>query len=632
MTIGADFEVQADGDIRHVSGSTNYTVLELHRWLQDLADNASSTSDDFMDITRATPSDRSYDTIITLNSPYNIDDTTAQYFYGGSIIQGGGSTTIYDGIQVLAPAGMYLEIIQNNALITNFWTTAWNADATNGISHQFLVKVRSAGSDIDGRRLIGITRELGKTYGEFKINGTARGVNVMAFTGWTDDLNNQTAAGTISGWNTITNNSASSGATASGTNNVAATTLNVSNGGAFTKGDIITIGTYINEYQITNIVSNALTITPGLDYAASSSETIYKVPYGYVGLDVNADTTNEYYYSQWTKAGLSINQLYERLKWLTQRQATPPRLFGMSAILFRGVTHEIVTDTPSGTFFATENVSWGSGATAGTGRMLAINSTTNPTKMWIQLTSGVIPTDNATITGGGSGATCLMNVTITERTVATPFIGISTGTAIIGAYGVGVLPASLSVNDKVKDLTNAVINPPNNITFTVNNLVSGTDNVLVTMDNGSTDILVNQFTLNGLHNGASQTTVVVNEAIPADVPASAGTTGSIRVLHPDGSYSQHRYTSYNAGTKTFTIPSVNWSSNSPVGGANAFIGYIDKMAGSTSESFSCTYVSNRTLFVRVRDAAASPPIKTAGTTGTLGTAGGSVTVTRISDA
>ena len=43
MAIGDDFSVNASGDIRHTSGSTTYTVLELHRWLQNLADDASAS-------------------------------------------------------------------------------------------------------------------------------------------------------------------------------------------------------------------------------------------------------------------------------------------------------------------------------------------------------------------------------------------------------------------------------------------------------------------------------------------------------------------------------------------------------------------------------------------------------------
>ena len=39
---------------------------------------------------------------------------------------------------------------------------------------------------------------------------------------------------------------------------------------------------------------------------------------GYRLLDVNNDTTNETYYSEWDQASRTNNQLYERAKWLSQ--------------------------------------------------------------------------------------------------------------------------------------------------------------------------------------------------------------------------------------------------------------------------------------------------------------------------
>lgn len=550
MPIGDDFEIQNDKDIRYIGSTANYTVLELHRWLQDLADNASTTPDDFLDITRETPSDKSFDTIINLVNGYNIDDTAAQHLYGGSIIQANGDV-IYDGVQVLAPAGMRLEIIQAAALITpNFWTTGLNADAPNGISHQFMVKVRAAAADIDGRRLIGITREFGKTFLEFKVNGTSRGVNVMAFTGWGDDLNNQTAEGTVATYTDVANLSA-----------------------------------------------------------------------GYNGIDVNNDTVDEFYYSEWDRASRTINQMYERLKHLTRRGEVAT-LYGLTGQLFRGITHEITIDTPTGTFAAFEAVSW----TGGTGQMLAINSLTAGTKMWIQLLTGVAPTDNQLITGA-STATALVNVTVTERSVATPFCGQSTGTSIIGAFGFGVQATDLSTADKVFDLTNTQYSPPNFVTFTVGGIVSGEDYVLVAPADGSA-IDSDFFTLDGALTGAAVTSVVVNEAIPSDLPS----TGTIRILRADGQYTRHPYSAYNTGTKTFTITSHDFSTNNAADLANCYPSYIDKLAAATSEAFTGVYPgSDRNLFIRVRDGGVTP-IKTFETTGVLGSAGGSATAVRTSDA
>lgn len=258
--------------------------------------------------------------------------------------------------------------------------------------------------------------------------------------------------------------------------------------------------------------------------------------------------------------------------------------------------------------------------------MLAINSPTAPTKIWMQLLTGVSPTDNQTITGGTSTATCLVNVTVTERSVSTPFIGQSTGSSIIGAFGVGLEAADLSATDKVFDLTNTQRQAPNNVTFTVNGIVSGEDYVLVSPnDGGAVDL--NFFTLDGALTGAAVTSVVVVEAIPTDTPSS----GTIRILRANGAYTRHSYSAYNAGTKTFTIASHNFSTNNAANGANCYPSYIDKLAASTSESYTAVYAgSDRSLFIRVRDGGGSP-IKTFQSTGTLGSAGGSATAVRTSD-
>ena len=78
MAIADDFEIQQDKDIRYTGSTANYTVLAFHEWLRLLATDASGTPDDHMDITKADPSDKSFDTIINLVNGFNIDDTAAQ--------------------------------------------------------------------------------------------------------------------------------------------------------------------------------------------------------------------------------------------------------------------------------------------------------------------------------------------------------------------------------------------------------------------------------------------------------------------------------------------------------------------------------------------------------------------------
>ncbi len=563
--VAADWEItRSTGNIRyigdaHAGASPSYvTTIQLHRALQDFADNELDSGDDELSIIDETPSDRGgADTNITLLNGYNLDDASVEHVYDGSITQDGGDT-IYDGIQVFGNASS-IQIIQNGARLTNdFWNEAKmitaTEDAASSTSHRFLIKVRASGSDIDGRRLRGTQRVLGTVYTEFFIGGgTNRGNNVLALRADTDG-NNQTAAGTIALWTDIVND---------------------------------------NE--------------------------------GYVGIDADGNTVNEFYYSNWEYGTRGANDFYERAKWI-QREGTSETIYGLDGDIFRGPDLEIDLDGGSGTWTEPEAVSW----PGGTGQLLAVDNTTatSATKMWVQLLTGTAPSDNDTITGGTSSATNDVNVTVTSRLVSSTFAGTSTGAAIKpGAYGLGIGADDLTVNDQLVDLTDTARNPPNNVSFSVTNLVSG-DRVLVGPEDGAGGLDLDQDTLNGTLSGAAVTSVVVNGSIPSDTP----TSGTIRIENDEGRYVRIPYTSYSGST--YTIPSYDFSgsgaNDSCTTGNNVFISYLDLTTATTQESFTSVYNTDRTLFIRVRNSTAQ--IKTFESTGTLGSGGGSATTGRISDA
>jgi len=565
--VAGDWEVtRSTGNIRYIGGNhvtspTYATVIEFHRWLQDLADDASSVGDDEVDITDELPSARSTDNIIKLLGLYNLDDTSAEHLYDGSIIQGtGGTEVIYDGIVNFGNADVQIQVIQDGAvMVSDYWNQGGvgiNADAAQGISHRWMIKTRSAGTDIDGRRLIGTTRSFGNTYGEFSINGTSRGNNVFALVD-ANDLNNETIEGTVSGWTTIDNTTE-----------------------------------------------------------------------GFVELDINGNSVTEDYYSEWNKAAHTINEFYERMKWLT-RDGSVSTLYGLNGELFRGITHEIDIDTPTGTFAAFEAVSW----TGGTGQMLAIDSTTVGTKMWIQLLTGIAPTDGQIITGV-STATATVNITVVDRSalISKPFIGASTGSAIIGAYGVGMETTDVVATDKLFDLTNAQQTPPNNVTFTVAGLVNTEDRVLVapwdgvsTDNEGNPAIDISQLTTTAsIISGAAVTSIVVTTAIPSDTPA----TGDIRVLLASGKYREVAYTSWTGST--FTIGSTDFSGDQVDASSNLWIAYIDVLATGTTAAFTGVYNVDRDLVVIVRDGGGTP-IKQFISSASFVSSNSSITAIRTSD-
>jgi hypothetical protein len=563
---------RATGNIRyigddHPGASPSYaTVIEFHRFLQDLADDAVSVGDDELDITNTDPSSRSTDNIITLLGTYNIDDTASEHLYDGSITQSSGDT-IYDGIVNFGNADVQIQLIQNGAVIADDWWNfsggGLNPDSAAGISHRFMVKVRDAGSDIDGRRLIGVTREYGFSFSEFPINGTSRGNNVLALSN-SADLNNQTAEGTVA----------------------------------------------------------ALTIS-------NTTE-------GYNGIDIDNNGADEFYYSEWNLDGNSINDFYEYAKYLT-RDGSAETLYGLSGELFRGITHEINIDGPTGTFNAFEPVSW----TGGTGQMLAIDSPTAGTQMWIQLLTGVAPTDNLTITGGTSGATADVNITVVERSVSEVFVGQSTGSAIIGAYGLGIETDDVTASDTLFDLTNTAVNPPNNVTFSVGGLVTGEDYVIVAPYDGVTSDIngdpafdKDQLSLQTTLTTANITSVQVSTTIPSDTPAA----GTIRVADDTGLERRLVYTSFTGDTFTvdptaseLVVANVaDFDTNNATAGNNVYITYLDEVSATSTETFTVVYSSDRDLVVLVRDGGGTP-IKQFITSAVLSSGGGSVTAIRTSD-
>ena len=189
MAIATDFTITAGGNIRHVAGTTVYSVLDLHQWLQDLADDGSiSVSGDDVSILSANPSKldgpRSAIKPMLLNllNGFNIDDTAAQYINFGSIQQDG-TNVLYTGLKSIGSplvAGSPMYVVQNASKLTSYWP--------NG-HIQIMVKCKTGGSLIDGGNVRVYSRKYGQTYGDFAANLIAGGEQPAAIstsvTDWT---------------------------------------------------------------------------------------------------------------------------------------------------------------------------------------------------------------------------------------------------------------------------------------------------------------------------------------------------------------------------------------------------------------------------------------------------------------
>lgn len=211
MAIDASkFTIDSSGNIRQVAAfvpgtDARYSTLELHAWLQDLADNPAASGDDLVSILGSNPSElagkrnASRPMAVTLLPNINVNDATAQWFKFGSIEQQAGQV-LYTGLKVLgtlvANSPIYIE--QNNAKLTKYWA---DADTAN---FQILVKAKTGGALIDGGDVTVYSRKYGQTYSHFDVNLAAGGEQAAALGTALDSNVALTASAAEAIWNTIT--------------------------------------------------------------------------------------------------------------------------------------------------------------------------------------------------------------------------------------------------------------------------------------------------------------------------------------------------------------------------------------------------------------------------------------------
>ena len=298
-----------------------------------------------------------------------------------------------------------------------------------------------------------------------------------------------------------------------------------------------------------------------------------------------------------------------------------------------GTTGYLVVDVTSGTVSDTDTftgqtsganatVSGTPTAVTGGGVLCIFANDAADDLMYAQLLKGIAPDDDDRLYYAGTDlalgdATDYLDVngSVTVRTIQTPFMGASTGTAIIGAYGFCLEATDLSAADKVFDLTNTQRTPPNNVTNTVAGLVSGEDRILVAPWDGTTydaegnpAIDKDQLSLNTALTTDDITQVITTEAPPHGTPSS----GYMRVTDNNGVERRLHYTGFSgSGPTTWTIDTTD--GNEDFGTVNADVGndiylsYIDELASSTSAAYTAVHTSGEdNLVVIVRDGGATP--------------------------
>lgn len=211
MTITAtDFSIDSSANLRSIAGTGTYSVLELHAWLQDLADNSAPSGDDNVSILGSNPSElagkrnASRPSALTLLNGVNIDDATSQRFNFGSIEQASGAV-LYTGINTIGSGltGRSHYVVQNGAKY-NSGTKWWSAGPVRA-----LFKVKTGGSLIDSGTVTVLSREWGYTYSHFDVDCSAGSEQVAALSVASDANITRLTGNYTAGTNTVTSTSPS---------------------------------------------------------------------------------------------------------------------------------------------------------------------------------------------------------------------------------------------------------------------------------------------------------------------------------------------------------------------------------------------------------------------------------------
>lgn len=206
MTITAtDFAISSGGAITDTGGSTIYTTLELHQWLQDLADNSAPAGDDNVSILGVNPSElagkrnTSRPMALTLLNGVTINDAVSHRFYFGSIEQNTGAD-LWTGINTIGSGltGRSHYVVQNGAKY-NSGTKWWSAGPVRA-----LFKVKSGGSLIDAGLLTVYSREWGYSYSHFDVDGSPGSEQVAALSVAADANITRLTGNYTAGTNTVT--------------------------------------------------------------------------------------------------------------------------------------------------------------------------------------------------------------------------------------------------------------------------------------------------------------------------------------------------------------------------------------------------------------------------------------------
>ena len=342
---------------------------------------------------------------------------------------------------------------------------------------------------------------------------------------------------------------------------------------------------------------------------------------GYNLLDLDGNG-NKPYLGEWSYSPQSTKKaLYEFVKSILV-DGSAVTLYGVDGDLWTGRLYDcVITTTRTGTWVQNETLSWGSGATAGTGHLVGVDTLvgTATTRLILHLDTGVFPAAALVITGAGA-ATGTVSGTPVKMATSPNHLAQFTG-SWIGALGIGFDSNEVGLGDSFKDLDGNPVTPPNNVN------VSGTVEALNLADDlhvflAPKDAVLDApdytvYTCVGEIIGSGD--IDVNEVIASSTPS----TGWFGVLKTGTTtYKFYEYSSWSGSKFTLvgTIADDAITASDP--GFHAI--FYDSMTGAgTTKTISNSLVHSVDIAVRgwIRHGDASGVDKIIPISGTVGAAG-----------
>lgn len=459
--------------------------------------------------------------------------------------------------------------------LSAWWAEDIDFSAADGVEvgHvDLLIKVKEAGSVVDSGKLVVLVRQYGKTFSHFEITITSGRGAVPLSSG--SDLDNTTGhrqfltSAATGSWSAADVGVIIREDGAGNERNKAIITALTGTTPNFTVQYYL-IGTQV-DFSALDIVETEdeaknLTLTAAAPTdVGPAADTSIDLTFGGTLGDIDEDAVNEYYSITVDCNSQGLDEVYERMKYLTRRGETGDIDQGGQTIIgewYRGIGEQYVpydTGSQDNPFTEGEEITWAGG---GVGYLTSKHDRgASEGFLILRRLRGAALVDGTTMTGTTSTHTADVDedggadplATITPVTAAP--IGTFAGGKFFFARG--VKPINVAGGDASNyqciDSEGNVVNPPVKVSIYVTGLKDGDRAVIFEVDTaGDIDITKDQHGL-AAGNDEFDTDIVVDSAIPADTPGKT-TGGVIRGVDISlDEETRYRFTSWTGSTFTLS--------------------------------------------------------------------------------